>query len=154
MKFSKWQWRAAFVLDVLFKFMLAYGGAILASLGLVVLVGIEYVVEFSIVAVAMASLNVVYLLLGQRAVAAIDWPMIAYRPILRAILVLICGNAMFAGSLIALFSFQGGFAESAIFSTFRAATNLVPILIVAFFGWMLCLARRVSCRCAGQEKTT
>jgi hypothetical protein len=100
----------------------------------------------------MAGLNVVYLLLGQRVVSAIGWPMLAYRPMLRAILVLICGNAMFAGSLIALFSFQGRFAESAIFSLLLAATNPVPIMIVLFFGWMFYLTQRVSCGRAGRDK--
>jgi len=62
----------AFALDVLVKFIVTYGGAVLGSLGFVVLGGIAYVIEFAILAVAMATLNGVYLLLGQRAVAALD----------------------------------------------------------------------------------
>ena len=143
MNVSKWQWIVVFALDVLFKFMLAYGGAILASLGLVVLAGIGYVVEFVIAAVSMSSLNAVYLLLGQRVVAALDRPWLVRHPLLQAGSILICANAMFSGSLISLFSFHGGFFQSAIFSLFFVVTNLVPIVIVAIFGWSWTLISRV-----------
>lgn len=153
MNFSKWQWRAAFALDVLLKFVLAYSGAILASLGLVVQAGAEYVVGFAIVAIAMAALNAVYLMLGQRAVVALNWPRPARHPVLQAILILIFANAMFAGSFIILFSFQGqgGFVESAIFSLFCVVTNLVPIVIVAIFGWISRLISRALRRFCGSR---
>src|SRR2546429_229757 len=124
MSVSKWQWRMAFALDVLVKFIVTYGGAVLGSLGIVILGGIAYVIEFAILAVAMATLNAVYLLLGQRAVGALNWPRLAQHPVQRAVLILICANAMFAGSLILLFSFQGGFVGSATFSLFYVVTNL------------------------------
>jgi hypothetical protein len=78
----------AFAIDVLFKFALTYGGAVLASLGLIINAGIEGVVDFVIVAVAASTLSFVYLMLGRRAVSSLQWPVLcahvaAARPCLR-----------------------------------------------------------------------
>src|ERR1700754_2301887 len=107
MKFSKWQWRAAFAIDVVIKFALIYGSAVLASLGLVVNAGIEGVVYFMIPAVAASILNFVYLMLGGRVVNSLQWPALRHRPFHGA-LVLIVANAAFVGSWTLLFSFRGG----------------------------------------------
>jgi hypothetical protein len=86
--------------------------------------------EFAIAAIATATLNSMFLLLGKRLVAWFDWPMLVKYPVLRIALTLICANAMFAMSWMLLF-FKDGLADTAIFTLIFVGTNLVPILIVA-----------------------
>ena len=154
MNFSKWQWRTAFAIDVLIKFALTYGGAVLGSLGLIVNTGVEGIVTFMIPAVAASILNFVYLMLGRRIVGSLRSPVLWRHLALQVVLVLMVANAMFVGSWTVLFFFPAGIIDAAIFGLICAATNLVPIMLVGAFGWSLSLVKRASCGLAWRGTRT
>lgn len=126
------RWRSVFVVDVILKFLLLYGGAILASLGMIVMGGIEPAIYFVIFAAALAVLNVMCLMLGSRLVASFRCPLMMQYPALWTVAVAICATGMFGGILAALFGLGHGLAEGASVGLFLSVTNLVSIAIVLF----------------------
>ena len=135
------RWRAVLVVDFILKFLVAYGGVVLMSLGMVVVEGMKPVIYIAIFAAALATLNVMSLMLGSRIVTSSRSQIIMRHPALQVSAVVICATAMFYAILTAMLSLRGDFAWAVDASLLVSETNLVSILIVLLFDWILRIVR-------------
>ncbi|CCE00922.1 hypothetical protein [Bradyrhizobium sp. STM 3809] len=135
-------WPTVFVVDLVLKFGLIYLGAILASLGTVILGGIEAVIYFALFAAALATLNVMFLMVGARVVASLRCAWIGSHPGPRSALVFVSGIGMFAGAVAMLFSFGLGVTAGAAIAALFATTNIISIAIALLFSCTFGLVAR------------
>jgi hypothetical protein len=135
------RWRAVLVVDFILKLLVAYGGVVLVSLGMIVVEGMKPVIYFAILAAALATLNVMFLMLGSKITTLSRSQIIMRHPALQVAAVVICATAMFDAILTAMFSLRGDFAWAVDISLFISETNLVSISIVLLFDWILRVVR-------------
>ncbi|GLH77498.1 hypothetical protein SSBR45G_24060 [Bradyrhizobium sp. SSBR45G] len=137
------RWYAVFIVDAIFKFLLLYGGAVLVSLGMIIMEGIEPVIYFSIVAAAMAVLTVMFLIMGSRLAALLPWPFMTRHPVSRTVVEIVCATAIFGAVMTLLFSLGSGFGGGIRMGLLLASTTLVSTLItVSFHGMARLVLRR------------
>lgn len=134
MNFSVWQWRVAVVLDVLLKTALLYVTMVVVSLGTVILGGFDFVLPIFLMAASLSSLHFLCLFFGSRFVARLESTNAKLAHALKFVLVLVFANILFIISFTAVLSFNRNIADNAIGSLYVAATNLIPILLVAAVG--------------------
>jgi hypothetical protein len=136
MNFSVRQWRALFVLDTLLKGSVAFVGAILASLGTVILGGFKAVMLFIAIGASISSLHLLGLFFGSGIIARLEAALPKLRP-LKFLLVLAVANVLFVLGFTALMFVSLGESFDAPVSLLLTATNLISILLVAGPGCVL-----------------
>ena len=134
-------WRVIFVLDVLIKSSLIYLSAAVTTLGLIIMSGLEPVVPIILVGFSLSSLHFICLYIAIRFIARFK---LRYVPSDRAgfLLLLVFANVLFAAILTAFLSLGGDILGSARLSMLVAATNLIPVLLVAPIAWISSLITR------------
>src|SRR4051812_26998916 len=99
-------WRVIFVLDALIKSFLAYLSIAVATLGLIIMSGIEAIVPIILAGISLSSLHFVCLYLAIRFIARFKSKYVpGYRA--RFLLLLIFANILFAAILTAFLSLGG-----------------------------------------------
>lgn len=142
MNLSIWQWWAAFILDVLIKTALIYWSAALVSLGIITTPGLEPLIPFILIAVSLSGLHILCLFFGDRFVGSLQVANIQRSWARKFLLVLIIANLSFIVSFAAVLSVSGNVYDQVLLSTIAAATNLMPILLVAVAGGLLLFVAR------------
>jgi len=133
------RWRAVFIIDLILKFLLLYGGAVLASLGMIIMDGIEIVIYFIIFAAAMAVLNVMFLMIAARLIASLRCRFMMQHTVLQAVVEVICAAAIFGLIMTLLFWLGHDFEGGALMGLFLSSTTLVSSLIALLFDGIVCL---------------
>lgn len=126
---------------MLIKTVLIYGSVVLVSLGTILLSGFGGMISFIVMAASLLNLHFLGLFFGGRVVGSSRMANIQHNRMLRFVLVLIFANVFFIVGLAAMLSFAGEIYGSVALSTMMAATNLIPVLLVAAAGG---LAKRLA----------
>jgi hypothetical protein len=127
------RWRAIFLVDFILKFIIFYGGAVLISLGVIIVEGVRPVIYFAGLAASFATLNVVLLMLVSRVFAWCRCPVLMWYSALQIAVLVICAAAMFDAIVTVVLLMRGSFQWAVDSSLFVSVTNLVSILIVLLF---------------------
>jgi len=141
MNFSASQWWSAFVLDVLIKAALIYWQAALVTLGTITLQRLEPLIPFILMAVSLSGLHFLCLFFGNRFVGSLRATNVQRSRPLKFVLVLIFANVLFIVSFAAILSVSGSIYDHVLLSTMVAATNMLPVLLVAAAGAFLSLVK-------------
>lgn len=142
MDFSVWQWRVIFVLDVLIKASLMYAVAVTITLGLIVLSGFGPLMPVVLMAASLSALHLLSIFFGSRFADWLEGKKVKLSAIQKFWLVLIFSNIVFVVSFALISSLGTGVSVDMFFaSLYPAATNPIPILLVAGFGRISQLVR-------------
>jgi hypothetical protein len=138
---SVWQWRVIFVLDVLIKSSLIYLSVAAVTLGLIITGGFEPIVPLILIGIAIAGLHFLCLYSAIRFVARLKLNQSESRRA-KFLAMLAFANILFGAILAVVLSVTGDIFNSALLSMLVAATNLVPVLLVALMVWISSLITR------------
>jgi hypothetical protein len=136
-----WQWRVIFVLDVLIKSSLIYLSVAAITLGLIITSGFEPIVPLILMGIAISGLHFLCLYVAIRFVARLKLSQSGSRRA-KFSLVLVFANVLFGTILAVVLSVTGDIFSGALLSMLVAATNLVPVLLVALIVWISSLITR------------
>jgi hypothetical protein len=137
MNFSVWQWRVIFVLDVLIKASLMYATAVMITLGLIVLSGFGPLMPVVLMAASLSALHLLSIFFGNRFADRVEGKGTKLPAGLKFWFVLIFSNILFVVSFALILSLGRDVSIDAVIgSLYAAATNPIPILLVAGFGYI------------------
>lgn len=135
------QLRIIFVLDVLIKSLPIYLSVAAITLGLIITSGFEPIVPLILIGIAISGLHFLCLYF---AIRFVGWLKLSQSGSRRAkfFLVLVFANILFGAILAIVLSVAGDIFGSTLLSMLVAATNLVPVLLVALIAWISSLITR------------
>ncbi|NPV22848.1 hypothetical protein [Bradyrhizobium aeschynomenes] len=136
------RWRAVLFVDFTLKFFIFYGGAVLISLGVIIVEGMRPVIYFAGLAASLAALNVVLLVLVSRMFVWRRFQVLMWNSALQVAALVICATAIFDAIVTAVLSLRGSLQWAVDSSLFISVTNLVSIVVVLLFD----AALRIVCR--------
>lgn len=138
MNFPKWQWCVIVVLDVFVK-------TALLSFASVFAIGapIQPLMVFALMGASISSLHFLCIYFSRRFFVRVDLERAKIARPLKFALMLLFASFLFVVSWTAIMSTNGAVYGSAVIGLILAATNLIPVLLIATFGWIYNLTRRL-----------